>query len=162
MFYQLRSSAVLEFHSPIWCEHKYWNSCLTVTSLSKWSAVSCCINSSGIKSRECRISYIHYCCILNLAFDEDTHKPDEFGRVQNHLAYQYSRKCHQIASRQDNNPKHPASSVKEFIRAKKWKVLDCPSQSPDLNPIEHELNTCWRGESRQKFPKTSNNWNWLH
>ncbi len=23
-------------------------------------------------------------------------------------------------------PKHPVSSVKEFIRAKKWKVLDCP------------------------------------
>ncbi len=28
---------------------------------------------------------------------------------------------------QDNDPKHPASSVKEFIRAKKWKVLDCPN-----------------------------------
>ncbi len=38
-------------HPPVWCEHKYWNSCLT--GLSKWSAVSCCINSSGIKSREC-------------------------------------------------------------------------------------------------------------
>ena len=38
---------------------------------------------------------------------------------------------------QDNDPKHPASSVKDFIRAKKCKVLDCPNQSPDLNPIEH-------------------------
>ncbi len=37
---------------------------------------------------------------------------------------------------QDNDPKHPASSVKEFIRAKKWKVLDYPNQSPDLNPNE--------------------------
>ncbi len=26
MFYQLRSSALLGFHPPIWCEHKYWNS----------------------------------------------------------------------------------------------------------------------------------------
>ncbi len=41
---------------------------------------------------------------------------------------------------QNNDPKHPASSVKEFIRAKKWKVLDCPSQSPDLNPTEHEFH----------------------
>ncbi len=41
---------------------------------------------------------------------------------------------------QDNDPNYPASSVKEFIRAKKWKVLDCPSQSPDLNPIEHEFH----------------------
>ncbi len=71
MFYQLRSSARLEFHPPIWREYKYWDSCLT--GLSKWSAVSCCINSSGIKSRECVVSsYIHYFCILNLAFDHDT------------------------------------------------------------------------------------------
>ncbi len=41
---------------------------------------------------------------------------------------------------QDNYSKNPASSVKELIRAKKWKVLDCPSQSPDLNPIEHEFH----------------------
>ncbi len=40
----------------------------------------------------------------------------------------------------DNDPKHPASSVKELIRSKKWKVIDCPSQSPDLNPIEHEFH----------------------
>ncbi len=40
---------------------------------------------------------------------------------------------------QNNDPKHPASSVNEFIRAKKWKVLDCPSLSPDLIPIEHEF-----------------------
>ncbi len=25
---------------------------------------------------------------------------------------------------QDNDPKHPSNSVEEFIRAKKWKVLD--------------------------------------
>ncbi len=41
---------------------------------------------------------------------------------------------------QDNDPKHPASSVKEFIRANKWKVLDCPNQSPILNPIENEFH----------------------
>ncbi len=41
---------------------------------------------------------------------------------------------------QNTGPKHPASSVKEFIRAKKWKVLHCQSQSPDLNPIEHEFH----------------------
>ncbi len=41
---------------------------------------------------------------------------------------------------QDNDPEHPASSVKEFIRAKKWKVFDCPSQSPDLHLIEHEFH----------------------
>ncbi len=50
---------------------------------------------------------------------------------------------------QDNDPKHPASSLKEFIRPKKCKILDCPSQSPDLNLIEHLIIdnfTSWRGE----------------
>ncbi len=33
---------------------------------------------------------------------------------------------------QDNDPKHSAKATKEFIRGKKWKVLDWPNQSPDL------------------------------
>ncbi len=41
---------------------------------------------------------------------------------------------------QNNDPKHSVSSVKEFIRAKKWRVLDDPSQSPDLNPIEQDFH----------------------
>ncbi len=57
--------------------------------------------------------------------------------MQNHLATRFIGKC--FILHQDNDPKHPASSVKEFIRAKKCKVLDCPSQSPDLNPIEHDF-----------------------
>ncbi len=36
--------------------------------------------------------------------------------------------------------KHSASSVKEFIKVNKCKVLDCPSQSPDVNLTEHEFH----------------------
>ena len=41
---------------------------------------------------------------------------------------------------QDNDPKHTASMTKVFIKEKKWKVLDRPSQSLDFNPIEHAFH----------------------
>ncbi len=34
----------------------------------------------------------------------------------------------------DNDPKHTARATKEWLRKKHFKVLEWPSQSPDLNP----------------------------
>ena len=39
----------------------------------------------------------------------------------------------------DNDPKHTAKATKEWLKKKHIKVLEWPSQSPDLNPIELSL-----------------------
>jgi transposase len=37
----------------------------------------------------------------------------------------------------DNDTKHTAQAMKEWLRKKNFKVLEWPRQSPDLNPIEN-------------------------
>ncbi len=43
---------------------------------------------------------------------------------------------------QDNDPKHTSKPTSEWLKKNKFKVLEGPSQNPDLNPIEmlwHDL-----------------------
>ena len=45
-------------------------------------------------------------------------------------------------------PKYTVKATKEFFKAKKWNVMQWPSQSADQNPIEHAFHLL-----KKKCPK---------
>lgn len=62
---------------------------------------------------------------------------------------------------QDNDPKHASRLVKNWFEEQSIEVMKWPSQSPDLNPIEHMwqyLDTCIR---KRKIQNEADLWNAL-
>jgi hypothetical protein len=49
----------------------------------------------------------------------------------------YALDAKRVIFQHDNDPKHKARSVQEWLNEQPFEVLDWPPQSPDLNPIEH-------------------------
>lgn len=93
-----------------------------------------CITSSGVG----------YLCEIEGIMDQHLYREILENELEDTIEF-YELDHQGITFQHDNDPKHTAKSVVEYLQEQDFKVMTWPPQSPDLNPIEN----CWSQLKRQ-------------
>lgn len=79
---------------------------------------------------------VGFSCKIDSTMDQHLYKSILEDELMKTIEY-YELEEEQVIFQHDNDPKHTAKSVKEWLSAQEFATMVWPAQSPDLNPIEH-------------------------
>jgi transposase len=77
-----------------------------------------------------------YICRIEGNMDQTMYKEILSTHLMNSMGW-YRLNRRRVIFQHDNDPKHTAKSVQEWLSDQQFEILPWPAQSPDLNPIEH-------------------------
>jgi transposase len=77
-----------------------------------------------------------FMCKLDGAMVKETYKSILEDELMSTIDY-YGMDPARVIFQQDNDPKHTATIVREWLANQEFELLTWPAQSPDLSPIEH-------------------------
>ena len=105
---------------------------------------------------------IGYSCKIDDIMDADLYVRILKSELMDSIKY-YDLDQEEIIFQQDNDPKHTSKLAKDALEDLDLNVLEWPSQSPDLNPIEHYWGHVARELKRRTglIPNKEELWNEL-
>jgi transposase len=83
---------------------------------------------------------VGWICRINGNMDKTLYQEileDDLEQTIAHTCEKLGLRRDQVIFQHDNDPKHTSKSVTAYLQEQSYKVMEWPSQSPDLNPIEN-------------------------